>query len=510
MTDKTSQGIETRRACFDPSGWLMGSNGIPRPVDKRYRSVLKLLVERQNTCVKTSALNAVRKSKKVALRYYKSGINDIFEKAAILDWAKIIGTEREGFELSVQGSFELTGPKPVGIVSDRTRSGQLTVEHSIEISLDSSLVNQVSVLLFNDGGLDSLIRTCFRSYRRSLEDFAFAVLYASQIATGSRFRQGFGEIIDKRLLLLRQLGPLWTHQAISDQYRDGAILTDNLWRKQIRADIESVSRCLEFESWPFRDWMKYEAYRHLGRHDSLLDPELPFEQYEFNVATNPYYSDTELLNALDEPSAARLAGFLREGIDLQRDAFAERALRHYVRRNVLTNVAVMREYDVMCQDQGRLRISQSVRNTVLRETSYDESFVRQRSHRNFMVQHGLFTAFRDVHSIDRHSLVTVLLRMRNEPTFVKIRELLQTYGPRSFQSDHEKEMAAEKFRNEIVSYAKIELVAQDPREFDEHRILKSIGTSMLKVSAMSYEAELWRVFPELNPNQSVEIRKSNI
>jgi len=137
------------------------------------------------------------------------------------------------------------------------------------LSLDTMTLTHVSDLLSESGPPPQILHRCRRTYRRSLEDFALAVVYGTYIATARTFRQSTYDQFDRRHSLIDQLGNLWTHQTFEASLADGAILRSPQHRLAIGNDLKHLSTSIQFCDWAFREWMSYMAFRHLGHDESL-------------------------------------------------------------------------------------------------------------------------------------------------------------------------------------------------------------------------------------------------
>ena len=376
------------------------------------------------------------------------------------------------------------------------------------LSLDNMTVNLVSDLLFEDGPPGIILHQCRRSYRRSLEDFAYAVVYGTRVATGRNFRKSASDQIDRRIALIDQLGPLWEHQKFDESLKDGAALRDPRCQREIRNDLTLLDKSIQSCEWPFREWALYSAYRHLGDDESLQDNELPPGEYKYDVRTLPYYRESSFERAIAPLAVDLLSGYAREGILKDPKMPSDNAIRHFVRGGVMNLVAVMHEYRISCSDLGLFRIPHVLR-CVIQETAESYNKTKHQQHlRNLVVQHVLATAFLEVSTIDKRSLVTVLIKLRETSPFSTIRHILENAGLILAHPSEGNEKAAERLYRDIKS--KIDpliilnehfgvhqqAILHQMRSSEERAALREIGN----ISATEYEPkQLFHLFPELNP-----------
>ena len=465
--------------------------------------LFRLLAQNKNDYIPAQTLRRIEAEGGTDLRHLKSDINNrVLKRAGLINVLKIMGAPKDALGLMVLHD------KPKSPESPSTTSLIHPVDFTLSsahnagfcVSFDSSMINHVWELIRNQGSLDGIIRTCYRTYRSCLEAFAFAVVYSSKIATGTNFRQSYGERLedDNRVSFLEGLGNIWMHQKLPEAVRDGKLLEEEAWRNRIKHDMMNVSRCLELESWPFQDWMFYEAYRHLGQHESLMIDDLPLNEYQFDI-DRPYYENADVQATLDTTATRQLAQFLRDGIASDRERYSERALQHYVRLNLLTTITIMREYHVGCQTRGNIpglyRLTSTVRSLILGATTYDPHIQQQKLLRNLVVQHTLYTAFKSVQSISRQSLIPTLMNLRENRYFCKMREMLDHNHLTMFHPSEENERKAKKLIEAIWSSADPQFRVPERYDVDGFAIMRDIS----KTSARMYESELYRTFPELRP-----------
>jgi len=503
MSVRAPQTIQLGPATFDPdSGWITHNGGRSR-VRPYLLPLFRILARNKNRNIPAHTLRQIEAEGGTDLRHLKSDINNRFLKGAgLISVMKVIGAPKDALCLQVNDN-PMSPDYPSTALTIHPVDFTLSSAHNAGfcVSFDSAMINHVWELITNQGALDGVIRSCHRTFRSCLEAFAFAIVYSSKIASGKNFRQSYGgQRNDQRIEFLEGLGELWMHQNLPEDVREGALLQQVAWRNQIKRDMQSVSRCIELESWPFKEAMTYAAYRHLGKDDSLRIRNLPLKDYRFD-SDPPYYEDAELQSALGISATRQLARFLRDGIASGKEDYAESALQHFVSLNFLTHITIMREYHVGClprdNNPGLYRLSHAMRSVILGTTTYDHNTEQQRLLRNLVVQHTLFTAFKSVHSISRQSLISTLKSLREEKHFRKMREILEHDHLIMFHPSEESERKARSRIQEIWRCADPQFRVSESYGVDGFAIMRDIGKS----SARLYESELYRTFPELRPTQ---------
>ena len=475
--------------------------------------VLRYLWENRGHAVSDAQLQRVIDGKTLP-RKVKSEIEHAIEAIGANQLISITRTSDGGYMLEYHSAAPDT-KKPAGTRTDTPvvfeRPSPFT--SGFLLSLDNMTVNLVSDLLFEDGPPGFILHQCLRSYRRSLEDFAYAVVYGTRVQTGRNFRKSASDQFDRRIALIDQLGPLWEHQKFDESLKDGAALRDPRCQREIRADLTLLDKSIQSCEWPFREWALYSAYRHLGDDESLQDNELPPEEYKYDVRTLPYYREAFLERAIAPLAVDLLSAYAREGILKDPKKPSDNAVRHFVRGGVMNLVAVMHEYRISCSDLGLYRIPHVLR-CVIQETASSYNDTKHQQHlRNLVVQHVLATAFLEVPTIDKRSLVTVLIKLREIPPFSTIRRILENAGLILAHPSEENEEAAELLYREIRS--KIDpltvlseqfgihqqAILREIRSHEERTALHEIGS----ITANEYEFQLYRLFPELDPSWKVQV-----
>ena len=149
-----------------------------------------------------------------------------------------------------------------------------------------------------------------------------------------------------------------------------------------------------------------------------------------------------------------------------------------------------------------------VSRCVIQETAESYIDTKHQQHlRNLVVQHVLATTLRAVPTIDKRSLVTVLMKLREIPPFSTIRHILENAGLILAHPTEANEKAAELLYREIKSKTEPCVVLNERLGVHQQAILREIRSpedrtalrEIGDVSAPEYESQLYRLFPELDP-----------
>jgi hypothetical protein len=371
--------------------------------------------------------------------------------------------------------------------------------------IDGMILDIVGELLMHDDSMVPIINRSRGTYQRGLEDFAFSLVYAESITSPT-------DILDRshdpgrysRADITAQLGQLWHFHRFGSDLKNGAILDDDGTRELVRRDIEAAGRCIVKNGWPFRDWLFGEVPRHLGEHPSLAEDGLPREQFVFKVdEILRHYRDPGLQDAFGEDAANLAVGFLREATRNSALQYTAPALREFATASVVSLVTIMRENDTSAERNKIWRMPHLLRSLVKQEALFrkDIQHEQQLHLRRIITQHALSSALRDVQEIERRSLITVLLNMRDAYPFRNIRTILQAEQLVLSNPTEANELKAERILKEIAKLSNAGPLIRDRFSLSGRNVLRELST----VKADRFEPQLYRVFPALRPALPVRL-----
>jgi transcriptional regulator with XRE-family HTH domain len=357
--------------------------------------------------------------------------------------------------------------------------------------LDGFIANMAAELILEDEQTAAIRSQCPLLYEYCLRDLTFALVYGSCIVTSADFRPSLTKPDQPGKELFARLGDICKQQQLDTDLRAGALLSQR--RTEISSDIQHLGRCVaDPQMVPlFKEYMKREAQKHLGKNASLFKEGLDPEQYKFDVKRE-YYRDRALQNVLPKQSTDLLVSFLPEKLE-SGEQYARDALIQFVTQNALSLITIMWEYDVSAERRRLWRMPHILRS-VVKQKSGDRSLTQhQEQLRELVVRNALYPALQHTERRARHLIVSRLVDLRDNPHFKRVREVLQR--------DHllllEPSLAKEKQAQRLLRYIRGLTHSADTDIFLFQR--RSALRKLYGTHAPEFERQLHRVFPELTP-----------
>ena len=158
-------------------------------------------------------------------------------------------------------------------------------------------------------------------------------------------------------------------------------------------------------------------------------------------------------------------------------------------------VTIMRENDLSAEREGHWRLPHGLRCLAKRELLLGGNTQQQIYLKNAIVQHALAAALRQIRDINRSSLITALLNMRDASPFKEIRERLENDQVLLSHPRAQDDSKAQALLMEIQQLANTEKEAPDKLLLADQSALRELG----RLRSDQYEAQLYRVFPALRP-----------
>jgi hypothetical protein len=361
--------------------------------------------------------------------------------------------------------------------------------------VDGMIINSVGELLLRDEETEDIRNDCAASYERSLEDFAFATVYASRLVTGKDFRPSLTAKNQPGQEVAARLGEICEQRAFPIEITDGHLLRGDETRSGIRDDIQRFVKCMEDRRYAhfFRDYMLREGTKHLGIDDRIFQEDIDPGDYKFNVG-RPYYQNRRLQDELGS-AADVLVSFLPKTPKNSTDQYATNALREFATRNVLSLITIMWEGEEFARKTKALRTPHILRALVGMKRSKDRGGTQQQEIvRDLVVEHTLTTALRRVRERNRHNIVGGLLDLRDDPPFKQIRQLLDDEHLMILEPGPEREKAARRVHQQLKV-----LLATTSMQPDKFHLAHATAIRSLDgIRSGDYQYELYRVFPELD------------
>jgi len=247
----------------------------------------------------------------------------------------------------------------------------------------------------------------------------------------------------------------------------------------------------------FRDYMLREGTKHLGTDDRVFQDGINPDDYEFDVG-RPYYQHRHLQDDLGSATDL-LVSFLPKTPQDSTDRYATNALREFATRNVLSLITIMWEGDEFARRTKARRAPHVLRALVDMKRSKDRGGTQQQEIvRDLVVEHALTTALGKMREKNRHNLVGILLNQRDDPPFKQIRDLLNKEHLIIMEAGFEKEKAARRVYQQLEALLASTSTQPDKVHLAHATAIRAMGGNR----AENYQRQLYRVFPELDPNRN--------
>jgi DNA-binding winged helix-turn-helix (wHTH) protein len=479
---------------FDEVSKRLRYRGRSAPLAPRCFLMLRALVSNANKAVSAADLNRAVSGggdRGASLRSIKSLVTKAF---------KNLGVQEKMLIQPVSGGYRLETIYPQ---RGRDHEALELSTHLIRsnpngfcLIVDGMIIDIVGELLKHDDSMVGVMQRARLTYKQGIEDFAFAVVYATAVLTST-------DVTDRsndpgrysRADITSRLGSLWQAHTLDDDLKFGSILHDNKIRGVIRQDIAAVSRCIEKEGWAFRDWFLGEIPRHLGEDETLFERKKDPSQYVFKVGILTHYIDPELQASIEPHALGIIVDYLKSATKERGNNYAEAALQEFASRDIMGLVTIMRENDLTAERTGQWRVPHILRRLAKRELLLGGNVQQQIHLKSIVVQHALASALRQVRDIDRGSLITELLNMRSAYPFREIRERLENDHLVLSHPQSESEPRARDLLNEIYRLTNPTKEHPDRVLLAQQSALRELG----RQRADQYESQLYRVFPALRP-----------
>lgn len=304
------------------------------------------------------------------------------------------------------------------------------------VILDGLTVQQAAELLFQRVPADQL-RTCRETYIRSLEDFAFAIMFGEKFAlTGKPSKMGDDDI--PGLLVTQRFSDAFVAIDKSTTLEPEDILADEYYRPLIEADISRLFHAFQQAGYFWRDWIQREARACLGRDLSLFADDDQSGHFVFDRKPKDYLKDNALQQVIPREFVSELVNAI--SAEPCSKNVRKAALIEFVERNALQLVTILWWYDcvsttlalrggVRCPNVVRAQIIQlrpPVQPDQLRLVPLDRTGGEHWVYaKRVLTRHALAHALQNVRS--RAELVENLSVLRDLQPYPRIRKILADY-----------------------------------------------------------------------------------
>lgn len=368
------------------------------------------------------------------------------------------------------------------------------------LSIDGIVLNSVGELIFGFAS-ESDIAECRSSYERALEDFAFALVYGSDLLAKWERRDPKQaphpeETEPAEHLIWSLSGIPYRSDKLNPAFHSDRIFKDGSDRESLLRYIRHMKVCMRqrrFVEW-CRDWLTRESAKYLGNDKSLFTKAKDPCDFEYGKS---YYRDEDLLGqiprALGDEALGTLVNFVpkrpKEYVGRQaEDLYIKQARVRFVLENILTHLTTMYQYEKQATHSGVWRVPYGLRAELTKKVARGS----HRSHlRCVLLSHALNYALHAVSiSSDRVDIVHTLCDMRQDPPFRDIRAMLEELSLILWKDDDETERKANKFIDKIRR-------AGTGDGFVPAR--SSVLRELAQTDPDGYRERLYVLFPELAP-----------
>jgi len=361
--------------------------------------------------------------------------------------------------------------------------------------VDGMIINSVGELLFEDRETKPIQSACAASYRRSLEDLAFAIVYATRLVTTRDFRPSLTKPNQEGQIVAARLSEICEQRKYPAHIGNRKLLERSDTWKSIEADIQRFARLVaerRYEQY-FRDYMLREGTKHLGESDTLFQDDFEPGKYEYHVG-RPYYEDRQLQDALGDATNI-LASYLPKHPASGTDPYAENALREFASRNVLSLITIMWEGYEVAKIQHSAKMPHVLRALVGSDRVTNEGGTQNQGLlRDFAVEHALIAVLKNRRPDNRDNMLAGLLDIRDDFPFKQIREVLDRYHLIHIEPGKEREIAARHVHRELKRLVAAPYIQPDKVQFMDWSAIRAVDGRRSGL----YQEELHRVFPELD------------
>jgi hypothetical protein len=365
-----------------------------------------------------------------------------------------------------------------------------------QIGIDGIILSQSAELLrpVDEG----MLHSCAFSYRRCLEDLAFALVYADKILKYGSLRPTldpteykaphlFAKILERDSGILDQLyvdQDIHGDQLLQDRkHRDGIVHDMQLLEESVRSELDQPR---------FKEWLMREAAMYFGSHGSVFEKQHDPAEYQY-ADTVRYHTNREIQSSVGDDVIKILDSALPKTPKNLPDAYSDGARREFITRNMLSLVTIMRAYELSATRNGFWRMPHVTR-ACIRFLDLRKS---QLELRQVVVRHTLYAAL--ARSDSRDSVIESLCDLRNQPEPKAIRELLGNADLLVLNADEAKEETAR------TLIARINSLSPNQESSGQDAFVMHKWHSTLRELAVptwtKYDDKLFRVFPELKPDR---------
>jgi len=368
------------------------------------------------------------------------------------------------------------------------------------VGIDGIILSQSAELIHPVN--EEILRRCAHSYRRSLEDLAFAIVYGEKILKNGSLRptDDPGTYSAPRLLFdINGRDPSILDELPNDGDSWGTVLLEKPeHRKGISNDLRLIENCVRSEEdrERFIEWLVREAAYYFGKDNSVFEEQEDPAAYIYgHDPKRPYHTDRELQGSIADDVISILNARLPQSPHGYRDTYSLGARVEFITRNMLSLVTIMRSFELSAGRHDLWRLPHVTRASIrLREIGSSRHHLELRG---FVVSHALFHALKNTPNHAPESLIANLCDLRADPKISEIRELLRFAAQLTHTSDEAREEGARKLNLEIKRINLSPASEKGELVLARQSALRELRT----IHQQDYEDKLEHVFPQLKPGR---------
>ena len=400
-------------------------------------------------------------------------------------------------------TFKDGGSSPIYRAHTGEEALRASGEPKFILSIDGIIPNTVGELIFEKAD-EETIAECRLSYQRSLEDFAFALVYGSQLQARWPWQAdeqpGKKQQLEPAQRLISTLPrDLYEREIFDADLKTEPFLETEENHDRIRAYVSTMGHCMQdaYFAGLCKDLIVREAATYFGIHDSLFHPAKDPSGYQFGKDYYRHRLLKEIPALMGMSGLNTLISFVpkyphKKWAERVYDRYDDGARMEFVNEIVLTHLATMYQFEKNASRHGLWRMPYAIRAEVTKRASKTPA---QRQLRNIVVRHALLFALRNVSSVDpKELIISVLTSLRDVHPFNVVREMLEEVSLLQLEPDASKEARARKLIREIRDAANpLSDQARDTYSLARSSVLKELSS----VDLDEYKRRLLEFFPQL-------------
>ena len=260
-----------------------------------------------------------------------------------------------------------------------------------EVGIDGFILSQSADLVHPAN--EPLIRSCAYSFRRSLEDLAFCLVYTDKITEimvtcgppEVRAEYGAPYLLTE---IERNENGLLGQFVVDPDVHGNQLLADPDRSEEIIAELRTLERCVRSQYQPrYMEWLAREAAIYLGSDESVLETRADPSTYVYET-TIPYHTHKGIQDSISEVVVSVLDRALPNTPANSNRNYSIGARKEFITRNMLTLVTIMKAYELSAERNKIWRMPHITRACIRFQQRAEHQFDLRR----IIVRHALYQA----------------------------------------------------------------------------------------------------------------------